>query len=95
MKPEVIGWTESGAVRLLDQTRLPNETHFMEIDQVDQMISAIKALSVRGAPLIGVAAAMGLAAAAARLEKQGNADLHGWFVGAAKSLAACFDTRSQ
>jgi methylthioribose-1-phosphate isomerase len=87
MKPDVIAWTPSGAVRLLDQTRLPDETSFLEIDQIDQMISAIKALSVRGAPLLGVAAAMGLAAAAARREREGDGDLDRWFRQAAASLA--------
>ena len=57
-----IGWTKSGAVRLLDQTLLPGEVRYVEIDSIDAMIEAIRALRVRGAPLIGVAAAMGLAA---------------------------------
>ncbi len=63
--PEVIGWTQAGAVRLLDQTRLPAEEVWLEIATVSEMVEAIQALRVRGAPLIGVAAAMGLAAAAA------------------------------
>ncbi len=66
MHTDAIGWTESGAVRLLDQTRLPRETRYLEIASVDAMVEAIKALQVRGAPLIGIAAAMGLAAEAAR-----------------------------
>jgi methylthioribose-1-phosphate isomerase len=61
-----IGWTKSGAVRLLDQTLLPGEVRYVEIDSIDAMIEAIRALRVRGAPLIGVAAAMGLAAWAKR-----------------------------
>lgn len=57
-----IAWTKSGAVRLLDQTLLPGRTKYLEIASIDRMIEAIRALRVRGAPLIGVAAAMGLAA---------------------------------
>jgi methylthioribose-1-phosphate isomerase len=65
MHTDAIGWTESGAVRLLDQTRLPGETRYLEIASVDAMVEAIQSLRVRGAPLIGIAAAMGLAAEAA------------------------------
>ncbi len=49
-------------VVLLDQTRLPNERLEIEIRTVDEMIEAIRALRVRGAPAIGIAAAMGLVA---------------------------------
>jgi len=54
-------------VRLLDQTALPAEVRWLTITSVDAMIEAIGSLRVRGAPLIGIAAAMGLAAEAARL----------------------------
>lgn len=43
---------------LLDQTVLPNEERWLAIRNPDEMIAAIKALKVRGAPLIGVAAAL-------------------------------------
>ena len=68
MELRVIDWTASGAVRLLDQTLLPQEVKYLQISSVDGMIEAIKSLRVRGAPLIGIAAAMGLAAAAAGRE---------------------------
>lgn len=48
-------------IRLLDQTRLPAEELYLEIRTVDQICDAIRRLSVRGAPAIGVAAAMGVA----------------------------------
>ena len=48
-------------IRLLDQTLLPLREEYIEIRSVDQMCEAIKRLSVRGAPAIGVAAAMGIA----------------------------------
>lgn len=48
-------------IRLLDQTRLPLDEVYLEIRTVDEMCGAIKRLSVRGAPAIGVAAAMGIA----------------------------------
>ena len=57
--PLHIGWTATRAVRILDQTRLPGEEHYLEITTVPAMVEAIYMLRVRGAPLIGVAAAMG------------------------------------
>ncbi len=48
-------------IRLLDQTLLPLREEYIAIRNVDEMCEAIKRLSVRGAPAIGVAAAMGIA----------------------------------
>ncbi|MSR06025.1 MAG: S-methyl-5-thioribose-1-phosphate isomerase [Gemmatimonadetes bacterium] len=89
-----IAWTPNGAVRLLDQTLLPGETRYVEIDTIDGMIEAIRALRVRGAPLIGVAAAMGLAAAAqAQLTPGVSPGLTPeWFEHEAERLAACRPT---
>ena len=55
---KTIAWTGQ-AVRLLDQTRLPAETVYVDIADEKQMWDAIKRLVVRGAPAIGVAAAFG------------------------------------
>jgi methylthioribose-1-phosphate isomerase len=49
-----------GAARLIDQTRLPNEIVFLDVRDVATMWEAIKMLRVRGAPAIGVAAALGM-----------------------------------
>src|SRR5215212_4543443 len=54
-----ITWT-GNAVRLLDQTKLPGETVFVDIADEKQMHDAIRRLVVRGAPAIGVAAAFGV-----------------------------------
>jgi len=56
---QTITWTGS-AVRLLDQTRLPTESVYVDITDARQMWDAIKRLVVRGAPAIGVAAAFGV-----------------------------------
>ena len=58
-----ISWTEDHVV-ILDQTRLPAEEHYVRCDRVEQVAEAIRTLQVRGAPLIGIAAAYGLALAA-------------------------------
>ena len=56
---QTIEWTGTAA-RLLDQTKLPGETVFVEITDEKQMHDAIRRLVVRGAPAIGVAAAFGV-----------------------------------
>ena len=56
---QTITWT-GGAARLLDQTKLPTETVYLDITDERQMWDAIKRLVVRGAPAIGVAAAFGV-----------------------------------
>src|SRR3954469_14897064 len=56
---QTLEWTGS-ALRLLDQTKLPTETVYVDITDERQMWDAIKRLVVRGAPAIGVAAAFGV-----------------------------------
>ena len=56
---QTIEWTGSAA-RLLDQTKLPTETAYVDITDEKQMHDAIRRLVVRGAPAIGVAAAFGV-----------------------------------
>jgi methylthioribose-1-phosphate isomerase len=53
-----------GRVRFIDQTLLPGTFTHIETTDLDQMWIAIKTLQVRGAPAIGVAAAMAVAAVA-------------------------------
>jgi methylthioribose-1-phosphate isomerase len=52
---ELPGW-----VRMIEQTRLPLEMNFVEVRTVEDMWHRIKVLDVRGAPAIGIAAAMGV-----------------------------------
>jgi methylthioribose-1-phosphate isomerase len=56
-------WTGS-ALQILDQTRLPHEEVMLTLASADEVAGAIRRLSVRGAPLIGVAAAYGVVLAA-------------------------------
>ena len=58
-----IEWSD-GAVVILDQTRLPQSESYVRCERVDQIAEAIRSLRVRGAPLIGIAAAYGMALAA-------------------------------
>jgi methylthioribose-1-phosphate isomerase len=58
-----------GKLRIIDQTRLPQDLLYLELDDIDDIVAAIKRLSVRGAPAIGCAAALGLAATAQHIEE--------------------------
>ncbi len=64
MPVDTISW-QGDHVRMIDQTRLPAERVDIEIRTVPEMVEAIRALRVRGAPAIGIAGAMGLVAALA------------------------------
>ena len=55
-----------GRVRMIDQSRLPAELVYLETDDEHEVWEAIRHLRIRGAPAIGVAAAMGVALAAQR-----------------------------
>lgn len=50
---------------IIDQTRLPHALHWVRVTTLDEAAHAIRAMQVRGAPLIGVTAAYGLAVALA------------------------------
>ena len=58
----------NGAVRLIDQRRLPNEEVYIECHDYQTVAEAIRTLAVRGAPAIGVTAALGLAVGARAIE---------------------------
>jgi methylthioribose-1-phosphate isomerase len=67
--PAALCWLDppaGPAIRLLDQTRLPAEEVFLTCTDVPELIDAIGRLAVRGAPLLGVAGAYGVALAACR-----------------------------
>jgi methylthioribose-1-phosphate isomerase len=68
LAPERIVRLEEDAVVLLDQRRLPDEAVELRCRSAAEVAAAIRALAVRGAPAIGVAAAYGYALAAARGE---------------------------
>jgi methylthioribose-1-phosphate isomerase len=52
-----------GAIDIIDQTRLPHALHWLRIASLEAAAHAIRAMQVRGAPLIGATAAYGLAIA--------------------------------
>src|SRR5690242_19137375 len=57
---ETIQWTGAGVV-MIDQTRLPAEETYVTCTTYEEVAEAIRSMVIRGAPAIGVAAAMGVA----------------------------------
>ena len=57
-----IEWIEN-KVKMIDQTILPHKLEFLEFEDYRDIAKAIKLMNIRGAPAIGVAAAMGMALA--------------------------------
>src|SRR5437899_714489 len=57
---ETIQWTDAGVV-MIDQTRLPLEEKYVTCRSYEEVATAIRDMIIRGAPAIGVAAAMGVA----------------------------------
>src|SRR5216684_7821719 len=57
---QTLEWTERG-VRFIDQTKLPTEENYVTCKTYQKVADVIRNMVVRGAPAIGVAAAMGIA----------------------------------
>ena len=64
---KTIEW-KNNKVIMIDQTRLPNDEIYLEFETYEQVADAIKTMIIRGAPAIGVAAAMGIALGALKVE---------------------------
>ncbi|MBI5748879.1 MAG: S-methyl-5-thioribose-1-phosphate isomerase [Nitrospinae bacterium] len=71
---------KDGKVRLIDQTRLPLEEVYVECDNYQDVARAIKIMQVRGAPAIGVTAAMGVALGAKSIVTKDFAEFYKEFV---------------
>jgi methylthioribose-1-phosphate isomerase len=68
---KTLDFTDDG-VTILDQSLLPEKVEYIKCRMVEDVAGAIKALKVRGAPLIGVTAAFGLALAMAAYENDSD-----------------------
>lgn len=71
---KTIEWTDEG-IRMLDQRLLPSEEKYLMLRSYEEVAEAIKKMVVRGAPAIGVSAAMGLALGASQSVGTSVADL--------------------
>jgi methylthioribose-1-phosphate isomerase len=83
---EPIRWTPEGVV-MLDQRRLPNEVIYHTYTDYRDVAKAIKDMVIRGAPAIGVAAAMGAAIGVQRSKATSVEELRGEFAGICEALA--------
>ena len=80
-----IEWRD-GAVVTIDQSRLPNETVFLEMKSCNEVAEAIKTMKIRGAPLLGAAAAFALALTAYHSKARSKEELIDELVSSAKVL---------
>ncbi len=58
-----------GKLRLIDQTKLPLQLKYLDLEKYHDIIAAIKQLKIRGAPAIGIAAAYAMAIAVQKAQK--------------------------
>ncbi len=63
MPVDTIVW-KNNKIRIIDQTRLPEELVYFDIGTIETLGEAIRSLRIRGAPAIGIAGALGIALAA-------------------------------
>src|SRR5438094_9649281 len=82
-----VEWKD-GVVRLLDQSLLPDKVEFVECRDFETVGIAIKELWVRGAPAIGITAAMGMAVGAQTLKTPDYEIFHKGVLEIAAHLAA-------
>src|SRR6266478_3899587 len=71
---KTVEWTNEG-IRMIDQRLLPTEEKYLMLRSWEEVAEAIKKMVVRGAPAIGVSAAMGLALGASQSVGMSVADL--------------------
>src|SRR5262252_102099 len=73
--PRTITWIDDvhGFIRLIDQTLLPTKLEYRDCRTVEEIWEAIRNLRVRGAPAIGVAAAMGVVLGMQKLSDKSRA----------------------
>jgi len=84
---KTLEWTETG-VRFIDQTKLPTEESYVTCSSYEQVAEAIRTMIVRGAPAIGVAAAMGVALGAQKSAAREHAGLRKEFDEICKVMAS-------
>jgi methylthioribose-1-phosphate isomerase len=73
-----IEWTDSGVV-MLDQRRLPAEEIYNTYTSHTGIAEAIRCMVIRGAPAIGIAAAMGIALGVKGADPRSTEDMDAWF----------------
>ncbi|MCB9711154.1 MAG: S-methyl-5-thioribose-1-phosphate isomerase [Nitrospiraceae bacterium] len=82
-----VEWRD-GQVRILDQTALPGTVQFVDCVEYEAVVEAIRTLKVRGAPAIGVTAALGIALGAGQFQGTDPAAFQSWFIQVCDRLAS-------
>lgn len=90
--PDTVEFDEiNNKLVIIDQTLLPQKTVFLRLDRLEDICEAIVSLRVRGAPAIGVSAAVGVAVLANGCDAQGE-EFGAYLQGAIDALNACRPT---
>ena len=84
---QAIEWL-GNRVRILDQTKLPREEVYLELNHYQDIASAITELKIRGAPSIGVAGGYGVALGALEIESESTDEFLEKLRGISQTLAA-------
>jgi len=84
---KTIEWTDDG-VRMIDQRILPTEEKYLTLRSCREVADAIKTMVVRGAPAIGVSAAMGLALGATQSQAASTSEFESEFRELCEMMAA-------
>lgn len=87
MSVQAVTWSPTGAVRVVDQRLLPEVMRHEDLESIDAVIEAIRSMQVRGAPLIGITAAMGLVAGLRGLRRAPRSEFLAALSAAADRLA--------
>src|SRR6476660_4316465 len=87
MSFKTIEWTEEG-VRMIDQRKLPGVEEYPLFKTYQEVADAIRVMVIRGAPAIGVAAAMGVALGVRDSKAKNDAELREDFKQITETLAA-------
>jgi methylthioribose-1-phosphate isomerase len=81
-------WWEDGVVRMIDQRVLPERFEVLSLTDHRAVADAIRTMAVRGAPAIGVSAALGMALAAREGLDRPTGEFLGWLKEAGATLCA-------
>ena len=73
-------------VRILDQTKLPQEEVYLEFSHYQDIASAIVELKIRGAPAIGIVSAYGMALGALKIESKSKDEFRARLRGISRTL---------
>ncbi len=82
-----VEWLD-GKLRILDQSKLPGEQVFVDLDDYGDVVLAIREMRVRGAPAIGVAAADGIALGASNIDTTDKGEFVARLQGVMQNFAA-------